>query len=450
MRSRFVIAAVLASASLAALLTAGPLDPPAGSITSTFKTLAEIEPRTIINAANTPGDAASTFRITQPGVYYLTQSLQGDPGKVGIQIDASNVTIDLSGFALRGGAGASVGIICDVNAASITLRNGSVTGFPAAITLRGSSSCKRHVVEDIQITGPANHGIRVGPESIVRGCIVSGATTGIGVDPGSLVERCVASFGIDGIIAAPGSTVTGCTVRSNNNGGIFAQSGCTVSDCTASANAFGITAENSTIANCSAFDNLADGIATGSNCTVTGSTSTGNAGFGIRLGLGSRASDCNASNNFAGIVADGSYLITGCVVDSNDTEGISTLAAAGRIANCNATRNGTAGIQVVGGAVVENNACVSNSGGAGIIAQGADNRIQNNNCTANSIGIQVATPGNLILNNTCSGNIPNFLIAAGNRYGPIIPLVVGSTAAVSGDSAASTVSSTDPWANFAY
>ena len=53
-------------AGVAAISIAGPLDPPAGPITATYKTLAEVEPRTAINATHTPGDADSIFKITQP------------------------------------------------------------------------------------------------------------------------------------------------------------------------------------------------------------------------------------------------------------------------------------------------------------------------------------------------------------------------------------------------
>src|SRR6187397_293339 len=84
------------------LLFAGPMDPPAGPVTSTYKTLTEVEPRTAINAVNTPGDAQNVFRITQPGSYYLTGNVIAAGGKHGITVTVSNVTIDLNGFALDG------------------------------------------------------------------------------------------------------------------------------------------------------------------------------------------------------------------------------------------------------------------------------------------------------------------------------------------------------------
>jgi parallel beta-helix repeat protein len=88
--------------------------------------------------------------------------------------------------------------------------------------------------------------------------------------------------------------------------------------------------------------------------------------------------------------------------------------------------------------------------GAGILATVGDNRIEGNNCAGNDRGIDVDGSGNIIIGNTCSGNSTNYDIVANNRYGPIVNITASGTAAVSGNSAASTVTTTDPWANFAY
>src|SRR4029077_17462440 len=83
----------------AAMLSAfgqGSLTPP-GAPAPTMKTLAQIEPRIEINATNPPGDADSSFKITQPGSYYLTGNLTGVASKHGIKIAANDVTLDLMG-----------------------------------------------------------------------------------------------------------------------------------------------------------------------------------------------------------------------------------------------------------------------------------------------------------------------------------------------------------------
>ncbi|HRJ49802.1 MAG TPA: hypothetical protein PKU91_04680, partial [Phycisphaerales bacterium] len=97
-----VFFAALGTVIGAMAVSAGPLDPPAGPVAGTYKTLTEVEPRIAINAVNTPGGANSLFRITQPGSYYLTGNITGVIGKHGIEIAASGVTIDLMGFDLQG------------------------------------------------------------------------------------------------------------------------------------------------------------------------------------------------------------------------------------------------------------------------------------------------------------------------------------------------------------
>jgi hypothetical protein len=143
-----------AGAFVAGRAKAGPLDPPAGPITSTGKTLTEVEPRTAITATNTPGDADSVFKITQPGSYYLTGNVTGEVGKHGIEIVVSGVTLDLNGFDLAGvpGMGDFDGIL--ITAPSITntsVRNGSVRDWgatasisasPSSLTARQSSTSK--------------------------------------------------------------------------------------------------------------------------------------------------------------------------------------------------------------------------------------------------------------------------------------------------------------------
>jgi len=116
--------------------------------------------------------------------------------------------------------------------------------------------------------------------------------------------------------------------------------------------------------------------------------------------------------------------------------------------------NSLDGIRVGNRCLVLANTCTLNGdgagSGAGVRVTGADNRIEGNNCTEADLGILLLGSGNIMLQNTCSGNGINYDIFANNRYGPIINLTAFNPATVSGNSGASTVGSTDPWANFAY
>ncbi len=128
-RFSIVSAVVLGLAGGAVILVAGPLNPPGGAVSSTYKTLSEVEPRIAINATNTPGDADSVFKITQPGSYYLTGNVTGVNAKHGIELAASNVTIDLNGFALMGVAGSLDGISTTTTVLNIAIQNGMVTNW---------------------------------------------------------------------------------------------------------------------------------------------------------------------------------------------------------------------------------------------------------------------------------------------------------------------------------
>src|SRR4051812_29531058 len=112
------------------LLAQGSLTPP-GLPAPLFKTLQQVEPRTEINATNTPGDASSIFRITAPGSYYLSGNITGVSPKGGIVIASNDVTVDLNGFAVIGVTGSSSGIRTDTSFSTrgVTIRNGSVRSW---------------------------------------------------------------------------------------------------------------------------------------------------------------------------------------------------------------------------------------------------------------------------------------------------------------------------------
>ena len=363
-------------APVAALALAGPINPPPGPIVSTHKTLTEVEPRIAINSINTRGDANSTFKIIQPGSYYLTGNITGDVGKHGIEIVASGVTIDLNGFDMVGvpGMGAFNGVCStENNLTNITVTNGSVRDWGADGVDLGSWGERNCRVDRVVASGNAANGINVGGGSVVAHC---------------------ASYnnGAAGIFAGNGSTITGCTATGNSGVGI--------------GSAFG-----STISGCTAHDNVGNGINTSSGNTIVGCTVYLNDGSGISTGTGSTVVDC--------------------LVRSNALDGIV----------CNS------------GSTIRDNTCYANGdggNGAGIHALGSDNRIEGNNCVGADRGIDVDASGNIIVRNTCSGSTLNWDIAGNNVVGPIIDRTSPGSAAISGNSAPSSLGTTEPNANFTY
>ncbi len=241
-RTSITVLSALALVATGGLLIAGPLSPPAGPVTSTYKPLSDVEPRIAINAVNTPGDSSSVFLITQPGSYYLTGNVQGVAGKHGIQIIASNVTVDLNGFAVIGAPGSLDGITStDDTVTAVKVCNGSVRGWGnQGIDLFGSG----FVVEDVTVQqsvigmrlGPQSRvlrctasdntgsGISIGAFSQVIGCVaVNNQTSGIFAGDNSLVAECIAASNLGpGIVVALGSTVRACVARSNSSDGIRA------------------------------------------------------------------------------------------------------------------------------------------------------------------------------------------------------------------------------------
>ncbi len=106
-------ASLLGAAALARVARAGDLDPPAGGVAPTGRSLREVEPRSPINLNTASLDVLAVFRITQPGAYVVTEPMTIPAGKSGIVVDtAGPVSIDLRGFAITGTPGCRKGIEC--------------------------------------------------------------------------------------------------------------------------------------------------------------------------------------------------------------------------------------------------------------------------------------------------------------------------------------------------
>ena len=67
-----------------------------------------------------------------------------------------------------------------------------------------------------------------------------------------------------------------------------------------------------------------------------------------------------------------------------------------------------------------------------------------------TVNIEVTSTGSLIIKNSAATNTTDYVIALSNRYGAIINITAAGAAAVNGSTAAGTLTSTDPWANFSY
>ena len=307
--------------------SAGDLNPPTGPVDSTMKTLDEVEPRIPLNLTNTPGDANSVFKITNPGSYYLIGNLKGISGKHGIEIASSNVSIDLMGFHVSGVAGTLDGIVTSVaGLENISIRNGSVGGWAVNgvnIGLPQSFNCS---VEGIRASNNAQIGIRVGSDTLIDKCLVFNNQSGILTGLACILTECTAYQNTQGLVGFSVSCVfKDCIAYDNTTNGIATGSGATITDCVVRENGLhGIqTGDGCTVVNCTAERNSQDGFWIGTDCLVLNNTSHLN-GFdndaaGIYVwGDGCRIEGNNCNNNDKGIEVNGrnNYIVKNTCADN--------------------------------------------------------------------------------------------------------------------------------------
>jgi hypothetical protein len=369
------------------VLAQGNLAPP-GAPAPTMKTLEQIEPRTPIQQSDVP------LNILARGSYYLTEDLYPVGfGEDLIVIGTDSVTLDLNGYTLNGATPVSeAGHGIRVNGArtNITVRNGAVRDC-VVVGVEASSAVNSQFL-NLQVFRSVGDGLRAGNNAIVRECVAE-------------------ANGGRGIVTGPNAVIRDSISTRNTVSGIAAGA-------------------NSVVADCVVTDNVDNGINTDVASTVIGCVVSGNLN-GISPGPGSVVRDCSVWGNQArGINATGPFV---------------------QIRDCTVANNGSHGIQITSHHVVENNLSSGNSG-AGVFFAGIGNRIEANQFVNNQVGVHATglATNNIIVRNMARGNATNYAFVANNKYGPIINLTAGGQAAVSGDSAASAIGTTHPWANFAY
>jgi parallel beta-helix repeat protein len=387
---RAAACALFASLVAAPCALAGDLTPP-GAPSSTMKALDVVEPRIPVGPLTTPGDADSIYRITQPGSYYLTGEVLGKAGFHGVQIEASDVSLDLMGFTVRGVAGARSGLLVSGGTRNgVAVTNGVFRDWPEYGCSMGSAE------------GAFASGLR----------LVANGFDGMTIRSG-VVENCTArENGFGGFRATQATVFRGCMAEGNAGDGINA----------------GITAS---VLNCAAILNGDDGIVVGSASSILGCASQQNAGDGYAIDFGSTLRDSGArSNTGRGVAAGEGSTIVNNSLDRNQLDGISVSRRS----------------------LVMNNTCSLNGNGsttgAGILVTADDNRIEGNNLVGNDTGLDVNSSGNFIVRNTASGNATNWDIVASNRVGVIVS--APNSIAILGSTGGAGVGSTDPWANFSY
>jgi hypothetical protein len=295
-----LIAGVLATVMW---VSAGSLTPPAGPVSPTMKNLLDVEPRTAIR---NDFISITPIVISQPGSYYLAEDIQAIHSQFGIEITASNVTLDLNGFTVYGNTevGSLDGIQVTGLRTNITIRNGVVRDFfGKGIDMVTAS---KSLVEQVRATNNGGHGIHIGENSVVDRCIsTNNGAGGVFADFNVIVSRTVASDNAQhGITTNPGSVVSNCVADSNGSSGIFT-SGSLVENCSATGNGqSGIGASQGKVVDCIANNNTVDGIAAGSS-HIFNNECHSNDSTGIHIsGSDSRVDSNNVTNSPRGIDVD--------------------------------------------------------------------------------------------------------------------------------------------------
>jgi hypothetical protein len=340
----------LVGAAAAASAGAGTLNPSPGPVAPTGKTTNEIEPRIAVQSL--PGDANNSFIISQPGSYYLTGNINGAGGKNGISIQADGVTLDLNGFALIGEAtGSAVGINVPAPQTGLCVRNGTIRQWRSfGVSAQNASSS---VLEGLRAFLNIEDGLRIGNESVVRDCVMTGNSG-------------------NGLLSSDRVLVSGCVADVNDGAfGMSLGSDVQVIDCLVS-RGLGATA----------------GILVGARSTVSRCTVSRNGGTGIQVGPGTTVADCTVCSNGNGIRGSDRCHIVRNTCDSNVAIGIDVYGSGSRI---------------------DGNICTN--GGGGIYVNAAPNLVVRNSANGNSSGNISFLPGNgkgvaEIVNVSATANFP--------------------------------------------
>ncbi len=325
----------------------GSLTPP-GAPGATMKTLDQVEARVAIT--NVP------YIISASGSYYLTGNFSVTTEDNGIQVSANDVTLDLNGFVLNGGAVSYSGIYQPATYRNLTLLNGTLSGWQGTSQYGVLAEGTDNRIRDVMVVNGGN-GLRCGENAEVSDCVVAnlystGYLYGLAVGAGGRVMDCVvmglwsAGGNVYGLYAERGSEVMRCISRHNQAQGscygIQVGTGASLADCSSTSNravadVYGIKAgHGAKISRCVAVDSVgggdyvygiyADGAAIIADCTA--SDIIGAHAYAIACGDGSQVSGCamarTVSTGGSGGALDASpgSVITSCSATSNRSVGV--------------------------------------------------------------------------------------------------------------------------------
>jgi len=407
---------LLASALTFAAASAGPLTPPPGPVLPTNKTLQEVEPRTPIQSL--AGTAASMYKITQPGAYYLTGNIDLAPDKnTAIEVGADGVTIDLNGFTLNGAnADFSKAVRVEDGFFSDALRvhNGHITDWGTGIDGLGLYGA---FFDNLRLTFNDSYGIDAGDKATISNCSAIVCGEGFYLRAGGTVSHSSAGFCGRGFDLGDGAALTNCHAQDCGDG-FNANSNSTLTNCTAHFCQYGfIGNDGNLLTECNAQQADSAAFDFGERCHLSR----------CLAGLANLASQRGTSFSGSGIIVRARSTVENCTVAG--------VFGSGIVANENCTLRdnhvsdcGAVGIYITGpNTMVVANTVVRCRFDTGVLVEGDDCQIEENRVEGSgSEGIHVLSQRCLIIRNrVCASGRSNigaddYLIGVGNYAGSIL------------------------------
>jgi hypothetical protein len=412
-------ASLLGAAALAKVARAGDLNPPAGPISPTGRSLTDVEPRTPVQKLS--GNADFLYIIQTRGSYCLTGDIIVPPNMRAILVvcPTGNVSIDMQGFCIRGQQG-GLGALTVQSAGLdyLEIDDGYIRDMSGDGIDSGNARCME--CHDLHVDHCAQ-GIVVRNSGIVEACVV---------------ERCT-SHGV----CWQKSSTTACTfvcddcdIRACGGHGV-----CMTGDWAQGSSSF-------CVCDCDCVGNTQDGLrldcvssgSSGASCTgsISDCRCVSNGAFGIRTSVagapGSSGARCKiqvcdsscCDNALGGMRCFSLHCdVMDMVCSDNGGVGLSLDTCKGSCECCVCCRNASDGVLLTAcpQMSVSECACHSNTG-RGLCADGscAACTITECDCSSNGTGFSIQSATCCCLWNTATSNGQNFAVV------PTCPIAIVS------------------------
>jgi hypothetical protein len=262
-----------------------------------MKDLDDVQPRTVLRndfATITP------IVISEPGSYVLGENILAIPNQHGIEITASDVTLDLNGFTIQGNGevGSLDGIHIAADRANIAILNGTVRDF-FGVGIDGiqADNCR---IDGVRVFNNGGVGIRLRLNAVMTRCSAwSNGAQGLVVSHNSVVRDSNAyENGAAGFLLGVNTAATNCAAWENAGDGFDSGNGAALTNCVARINTgHGFdTPQRCVLMNCAAVDNGQSGFRCANACAYL---------------------NCSAALNDANGFDVSNSLVRGCIANAN-------------------------------------------------------------------------------------------------------------------------------------